>query len=172
MRARCAFLHVFLGLIAQRLEGLLPKQGVVLDVDLRIEGDDVTVLRNDQRIDLDEARIAAVEQLHELAEDIGELGLLTAVEPEATGEPAALVSGQADRRMNGRREDLLGRFLGNGLDVHAPGSRGHDDDPFLAAVYEQAQVELAVYPRARLDVDDVDRQTLCATLMRHELCAE
>ena len=44
---------VFLILVAQRSEALLPEQRVVLDVDLRVQRDDVAVLRDDQRVDLD-----------------------------------------------------------------------------------------------------------------------
>jgi hypothetical protein len=98
--------------------------------------------------------------------------LLLGIEPEPESELARLIVLDTRGRVQREREDLLGRVVRDLLDVHAARGGRHDRDPLGAAVDDEAQVQLAVDARARLDVDPIDREPLVPALVRNEPRAE
>jgi hypothetical protein len=82
---------IFLRRIAQSGHGLLAEHGVRVDVDLGVERHEVARLGDDQRIDLEQRRIALEIDAVQRREDGLELAHLRALEAEAEGELAALV---------------------------------------------------------------------------------
>ena len=164
--------RIFLRRVAPRDEVLLAEQRVVLDVDLRIECHDVALVGDDQRVDLDQARVALEIELVERAGDDLELGDLRAFEAETVGERAAVRTLQARRGMNLDADDLLGGLRCDLLDVHAARGRGDEGDAAGVAIEQHAQVQLAGDLRARLDVDLVDRQALGTRLLGREALAQ
>ena len=97
---------------------------------------------------------------------------LLAREPEGEGELAALKRHQAGGRMHRDREDLLGRLLGDLLDLHAARARGHHRDAAALAVERETQVQLALDLRARLDIDVLDRQARAPGLLGDQTLTE
>ena len=57
------FLGVFFGEIAQRGDVGMAEQRVVVEVDLGVEADQLVVLGDDQRIDLEQAHVLSVKAL-------------------------------------------------------------------------------------------------------------
>src|SRR5690606_41645126 len=106
---------------------------VLFVVRLRCEREASAVLGDDQRIDLDEARVAFAEKLDELAQEIAKLLLLLAVEAEPEAELARLVVLEARGGMERERQDLLGRLRSHLFDVHAARRRSHHGDPLGGA---------------------------------------
>ena len=139
---------------------------------LRVEREHVAVARDDQRVHLDEARVALEVQLVEAARDRLELRDLRAREPEAVRERAAMRALQPGGRVDLDTDDLLRRLRRDFLDVHAAGRRGDERDAAAVAIEQQAQVQLALDLRAGLDVDLVDRQPLGPGLLGREPLAE
>src|SRR5690606_31178835 len=122
-------------------ETLLAKQRVLLDVDLRVERDDVPVACHDQRVDLEEARVALGEELYEARQYLVELLLLARIETEAEADPPGLVRLKARRGVKVHGEDLFRRLCRDLLDVHAAGGRRHDRDPLGGAIDEKAEIK-------------------------------
>ncbi len=118
----------------------MPEQGAAVDVDLRVQRDDIARPRDDQRIDFDQAGIAFDEQSIHAPDQVGELPHLPLVQAEPEAEPARLEIQQAGIGSDGDREYLLRRLCRDGLDVHAAGSRGDEGYPAHLAVDEHGQV--------------------------------
>ena len=169
---RSALHFVFLAVVAPLRQLFLTEQRVVLDVDLRVERDEVAVARDDQRVDLDQARILFQVQAVQRLRDARELLDLLACEPEAERQHAALRRLQPCGRVHVHADDLLRRVRGDFLDVHA--ARGGGDERHLALIpiQHQAQVQLARDLRAFLDEHLVDRQAFRPRLVRLEARAE
>ena len=91
---------------------------------------------------------------------------------QAEAELARLVSAQAGDRVDVLRQDLLRRLFGDLLDLDAALGRGHDRDPALLAIDDQAEVELARDVEALLDVEPTHLLAFGAGLVRDELHAE
>ena len=130
------------------------------------------VLRDDQRIHLDQARVAFTEQFHELAQNVAQFDLRRASQPEAEAELAGLVGLQACGRVECHGEDFLGRVVRDFLDIHAAGRRCHDRDALGLAVDDEAQIQLALDARPGFHVDVIDRQAFRTGLVGHEPGAE
>ena len=135
-----AFLFVFLRDVTQLDELGLPVQRVAFDVDFRVERQHVASRRDDQRVYLDETRIAFdVQAVHALYQ-IAELAHLLLVEPEPESELSRLVVLQSGVRSNGHGKYLFRRFGGHLLDIHAAGGRGDERNTTDLAVDEHRQV--------------------------------
>ena len=66
-------LGVFLGLVAQRRDLRMQEQRVVVEVDLGVEADQLLVLGDDQRIDLEQAHVGVDKGLIEIAQQRAQL---------------------------------------------------------------------------------------------------
>ena len=124
--ARTALHRVLLRGVALFCEIRLPEERIRVDVDLRIERQELALPGDDERIHLDEARILLEVQPVQRHQDRLELAHLLRGEAEPEGELAALVRLQTRRRVHVHGEDLLGRMRRDFLDVHAT-RRGCDD---------------------------------------------
>ncbi len=169
---RTPLFFVFLCDVTHLREIGLPEERIVLDVDLCIERDDAAVFRHDQRIDLDEARIAFLDEPREPLEDSAELRHLLPGKPQAESELPDLVVLQACCGMDIDREYLLGIRARDLLDIHAAGGRRHDGYALGRPIHEKAQIELVLDARAALDIDLIHGQPVRAALMGHEPRAE
>ncbi len=125
-----------------------------------------------ERVDLHEREVLLHEALAEPRQQLRELLDLVALQPEPERELAALVGHDADERVDGRLQDLLGRVVRDGLDVHAAFGRGHDDDAPAGAVDDHAEVELVGDVAGLLDQHRVDGLPLLVGLEGDEVRAE
>ena len=107
-------------------------------------------------IDLDLRGVGADEGVVELGQHLGGLLGEVAGEPERGGDGAAVVRHQAGRRIDGDGLDLLGRVVGDRLDIHAALGRGDDGDAAALAVDQQGQIEFLGDVDAVGDVEAVD----------------
>jgi hypothetical protein len=112
------------------------------------------------------------EERVERREHGGKLPDLLLGEAEREAELAGLVGLQARGRVDPHLEDLLGRLLGDLLDVHAALGAGHHHHAAGVAVDEHAEVELAGDAQALLDVHGAHLGALVASLDGDELAAE
>ena len=113
-----AFRLVFLRLVTQFRDFLLPEQGAAIDVDFAVKRDDVARLGRNQRIDFNQARIRIEVQPVQLLDEVAELAHLLLVEFEAKGQLTCLVVLQPGIRCDRDREYLLRRFRSHFLNIH------------------------------------------------------
>ena len=133
---------------------------VVVDGDLRVERHHLPVLRDQQRVHLDEHRVLAHERLVELAEHrahgpdhvVGDLRLERQLAPVEVAE--------AEQWVDVLDGDRAGVVLSHRLDVHAALAREHRHRLAGGAVEQDRGVVLLVDLRSLLDVKLVDGEAL------------
>ena len=102
---------VFLGHVEQRGDVGVAEQGVVVEVELAVEGQDVALLGHDQRVDLGERGVLVEEELDEpLEEHLALLGGL-AREVQGLADLAGLEAAQAEADVDRLAVDLLGGLV-------------------------------------------------------------
>jgi hypothetical protein len=117
---------VFLVRVAELAHVRMAEERVVVEADLRVEGDDVAALGHDEGVDLHERRIELDERAGERGQERHRLReLLFLAEPEAEREPPRLVAREPDDGIDRLAEDLLGRLRRDLLDLDAALRRRH-----------------------------------------------
>ena len=166
------FGRVFLRAVAEFGQFRLAKQRVVVDVDLRIQGNQLPVRGDHQRVDLDEPRVTLIEHAKQSSEQFAERRRGRFFQPQRERKPARLIRQHAGGHRNANRENAL-RMLGrDGLDVHAAIATGDKHDAFTRAVHQGTQVKLACNCRGAFDQKAVNRQTRTVGLMGGQCAAE
>jgi hypothetical protein len=159
---------ILLGRILKGLDLLVTKDGVVIEVEFRIEGDDIPSFGDGQGVDL---HLGAV--LFD-KEAIGSVKKTTGSAKAGRGKAeedtdfAGLVGLKAEAGMNGFPQDGFGIFLRDGLDIHSALLTGNDDGATGSAVENDGQVKFAGDFGGFPDQNGVDRFTLGSRLMRDE----
>ena len=163
---------IFLRRIAHGGQRLLAEDRVGVDVELRVERHEIAGLGDDERIDLEQRRIALEIDAIQRHEDGLELADLRALEAESESELAALVGLQARGGIDVDAQDFLRRVFGDFFDVHAARFGGDDRNAAALAIQRERQIDLAFDVRTRLDVDRFDRQTFRTGLFGDQPLAE
>src|SRR5258707_12268737 len=127
--------------------------GVAVEVDLAVEGDDLPLLGDDERIDFEEGAILFDEELVEVRRKSDEPADLIFVEAEREADASRLVGGEPDDRIDVDTVDLLRRVVCDLFDVHPALGRRHDRDTADVAIDHDLQVELAADVETLLDGD-------------------
>ena len=146
--------------------------GIVVEADLGVEHEQLALVRDRQRVDLDLRSVGAEERVIELGEHLARLLGEVAAEPERRGDCAAVVRHQSRRRIDGDRRDLLRRVVRDLLDLHSAFGRGDDRNPPALAVDEQREVEFLVDVDSVGDVEPLDLLAVRAGLDRDQSLAE
>ena len=139
---RLRFQRIVLADIAHGFQPGLAEQRVIVAVELAIEGDQITRAVDDQRIQLDQAHVALIEQIEHGHHDLGQLGRLLGTQSHREPELAALESLQALHEVHFDREDLLGMVVGDLLDVDAAHGRRNEGHGTAGTVDQHAEVKL------------------------------
>lgn len=166
------FAGIVLGRVVHGAQSGLAEQGVGIEIDLGVQAEQIAVLLDHQRIHLHQGQIVLLEQLGQTDEDMGELLELIAFETQPEGQVAGLERLGADQGVDAGLEDLLGRFMGDLLDVHPALGRGHEDDAAARAIDHRSQVKLPLDLGAGLDQDLADRLPRSVGLVGHQSLAQ
>ncbi len=150
----------------------MAEQRVVVEADLGVEAEQLLVLGDDQRIDLEQAHVLLGERLVEAGEQRAHLLLQIGVEAERLRDAAHVVRADVGDRIDRDGDDLLRRVVRDLLDVHAAFGRDHDGDARGDAVDQHREIELLLDGGAFLDVEPVDLLALRAGLVRDQRRAE
>lgn len=145
-------IRVLLRSIPPRKDLLLPELGVIVKVQLGIHSHDLMIRRLRQRIDLDLRSVLVHENLVQLLNRV--LGVLDALLREAQLRrdiPRDVVCHPLVD-IDFCRDDGVGAFFGDGLDVHASLRRGDDDGALRLSVHQDGEVE---FPSRKLPLADV-----------------
>ena len=108
-----------LGFVGEGGEVGVAESGVVVEVELGVDGQQLAVPGDHQRIDLRERGIHLDEGLGEVEHELGGLGGELVLEAELVGQFAGLEGLQPQQRMEGFLEHFFGGFLGDFFDFHA-----------------------------------------------------
>ena len=150
----------------------MAEQGVAVEVELGVQGDDVALAVTVQRVDLDQGSVRVHVALVQLLADVDELRLGVFGHADTLGQFFALLGGQAGCGIDEHLDDLLGGGVGHFLDVHAAFA-GSDEGHLLgAAVGHAGQVVFLLDVGAFLDVQAADLLAFGAGLVRLELHAQ
>ncbi len=123
-----------------RAPACLPEAGVVVEGDLAVEGEDLSLPAADERIHLDEEGVLADQDLPEPYEDVD--GLLR--QSGRLGDLARLRGGDALGGVDGDAGHGVGTGGGNLLDLHAAFRRGDREEAARRAVEYIGHVELGL----------------------------
>src|SRR5690606_30499953 len=140
--------------------GVADLGGVVVERDLAVERDDVTLFGEHQRVDLDERGVLALVDLEELDEDIGDLLDELLAEVRGPGDLDGLGLVDAGQRVHLDTGERLGLLDGELLDLHAALDAAQRQVGAVRAVQEHREVELLRDACARGDHDALDDVTL------------
>ena len=130
--------------------------GVLVERDLAVEGDDVAVLVEDQRVHLDERRVLALVDVVELHEHVGDLVDELGREVRGDRDLAGLRGGDAGDRVDLDARERLGLLDGELLDLHAALDAREREVGAVRAVEEHREVELLRDAGAARDHDALD----------------
>jgi hypothetical protein len=125
-------------------------------VTLESERQYPAVLRQHERVDLDEARVEPLERLVQVHQRPPDALRGVAFEARGEGDLAHLVGQQPEQRVHVRPHDGLGLGLGDLLDVHPALGREQDEGPLGRPIDGNGEVELLLYLRPALDVHPPD----------------
>ena len=166
------FEGVFFGEVAEFLQVLVAEHGVVVEVDLAVECDELAVLGGDEGVDLHEGGVGFDERFVKAGHEGDGLVDLGGFEAELEGEGPGLVGLEADGGVYVFLVDEFGGGVGDLFDFHAAGLRGHEDDFGAGAVEDEAEVELTIDGGAFFDEEALDFLSGCAGLVRDQGHAE
>jgi hypothetical protein len=128
--------------VAQLLEVGAALDLVVVDHHLRVDGDDLALRRDDERVDLGERAPVLDERLVELLHDLARRARLLRVLVQEEAELLRLEGEKTVARVDAEVLDLLGRRRGDFLDVDAAGGADHEDGLLGRAVDDDPDVRL------------------------------
>ena len=166
--ARPDFRRVLFGFVPERGQVFMPEARVVVEIDFRIEDDDLALLGDRQWVDLDDARVFLKVELANRHHDLHDGRDLLVGEAEIVGHLLRLERQQSEFGRHLHAEDFLRRVVGDLLDVHPAGGGGHEDRQARGAVEHHAHVEFFVRLRVRLHNQRADLLAFGSRLQRHE----
>ena len=150
----------------------MSEEGVVVERHLRVEGEQVAFLGDDQRIDLDERGVGFDKGLPHRVHQLPRLRNLGPVETERERELARLEPAQADAGIDELFEDAIRCFFGNLLDLHATVGARHHHRPFAGSVDDETEIQLPLDLEPLLDQHTAHLLTRRSGLMGHERHAQ
>src|SRR5690606_30116132 len=131
---------VFFVQVAVGDELRVAEQGVRVEVELGVQGDDVALAVAVQRVDFDQRGVGVHVALVELLEHVSGLVGRTAGQADGFGDLFGLFGRQAGQRVDVFGDDFLGRRMRDFLDVHAAFAGSDDGDFLRGAVGDQRHV--------------------------------
>ena len=128
----------------------------------------MVVLGDDERVHLHHRAVAGDEKFVEILKKRRGIFEEGGRNTQHLGELARFIGLKADERINGKVENLLGCVLGDGFDIYAAFSAGHDDRCGNGAVDEDGKVEFFLDFDRFCDEHLADDAAVFAGLVGHE----
>ncbi len=150
------FLRVFLVEVAEGDDLGVTVEGVAVEGDLRVEGEDFAGRGGDEGVDLDHGGVGFPEHRVEVLEELGGVLGLGAGELEGSDDLAELEIGDAVGGVDDDLGDLFGGVVGDLLDLDAALGGGDDDRAGGGAVEEDGEVILLLDVARDGEVDRLD----------------
>ncbi|MNI27536.1 hypothetical protein D3C73_812740 [compost metagenome] len=150
----------------------MAEQGVGVEVELGVQGDDVALAVAVQRVDFNQRRVGVHVALIQLLEHVHGLGGGVGGQADRVGDLGGLLGGQAGQRVDVFGDDLLGSGVSHFLDVHAAFAGGDEGDLLRGAVSDQRHVVFLLNVGAVFDVQATNLLAFRAGLVRDQLHAQ
>src|SRR5712691_4113748 len=138
----------------------LTKERVVVNVELRVAGEDGAVGLDEKRVDLHEHRVGARVDAIQARRDVRDGVPLRRGNAGVETQRPRLVGKESDQWIRPAARDLLGIFLGDLFDVHPADRRQHHHRTAAVAVERDAEIELTRDLRGALDEHLSNAQSL------------
>src|SRR5690606_18313222 len=145
---------------------------VVVERHFGVESDQAALLGDDQRIDLDHGRVEVAESAIAAEDGAFELVDEIRLDAEAERQFASLERLHTDSRVNNDTQNRVGVVRADLLDVHTAGGGCNNDDAFLAAVHDEAEIIFLIDLGAFLNVEARHQLALRTGLIGHEALSE
>ena len=172
VRGGFEFLRIFFAVVAELGDVGVAVECAVVKVELGVEGNDVVVLGDDERVDLDLRAVLAdeggVETLHERRG----FAHCRCGDVDGVCHARRLERHEPDDRVDVLLDDLLGVLFGDLFDLDAALLGAHHDDAGAEAVNNEGEVKFFFDLRSLFDEQAVDDLALGSRLMRDERLAE
>ena len=140
---------------------------------LGVDGQNLSRLGTDQRVDLRQGAIVFVENVDQAAKDfLGSRELLLVLQAQGGGELGALKTRQTQVRVQPALDYGAGVSVGHLFDLHAALARDHDHGAALGAIDDHGGVVLGVDVHGRRDQQLLDRDALRTGLRRNHAVGE
>src|SRR5829696_2424771 len=131
----------------------MPVKAGVVHRYLRVQRQDPSFPGNDERVDLDQARVETFEGFVQVRERHSYALCDVSFQPRGEGDLTHLVRKQAEEWVYMKPDDCLRFGLRDLLDLHPALCGEQDQGPFRRPVYRDGEVEFPVYLLSVLDVD-------------------
>ena len=167
---------ILLAQVPLGLQVRLTEQGIVIQIDLGVQGDQLAPGGHHQRIDLHQVGVARHEEPVEPGHDLTQGLDLVAGQAETEAQPAHLkgLHPVSDRggRVDAGQEDLFRVRGGHRLDIDAARRRGHEQDLPGLPFHQYTEVQLPGNGGGLLDQQGAHRQARGSALMGDQPAAE
>ena len=150
----------------------MTSQRAVVEVQLRIESDDIIFLCQDHRVDFSQRAVLADEDLVEILHESSCLVDSDLFEMETVSHALCLEISKADDRIDVFLQDFFRMLSSYRFNIHAAGFRTHHDDAFCLTVDEEGQVVFLLDMAARFDQKTGDLLAFRAGLFCYECLAQ
>src|SRR5271166_4790842 len=161
--------RVLFVLVAQRRDLGMAVERVVVEADLGIEGEELTGLGHDQRVDLGDRGVELAKRPIECRHEFDGNTDLGAFEPNPEGEIARVERLDPARRVDRLGQALLRCMCRDFLDLDPALDRADQGHSLGGAVDQHPEVEFAGDVAALLDIDPLDLAALRPRLMGDQL---
>src|SRR5262249_27477495 len=158
--------RILLRLVAQLRDVRAAEERVVVEAHLGVEGEQLALSGEDERVDLDHGGVELAEGAVAAEQGLHGLRHLPGLEAEGERELARLEGLHADRRVDGEADQGLRPVAADVLDLHAAGGGGNDHHALALPVEHEAEIELARDLCGSLDIEAVDDPAPRAPLVR------
>ena len=119
------------------------EQGVVLEVELGVQRQNIPVFRHNERIDFRQGSVLFRIQAEQILQQAGAGVQVSARESQKGRGPPRLEVRQAVQRISHDTDETLRRVCGHGFNIHASVRAGHQDRAARRAIQRDRRVQLA-----------------------------
>jgi hypothetical protein len=137
----CKFQGVFLPFVTPGSQFRMARQAVVIQVDFGVQGDQLSITGDHQRVDLDQTAVVFYKKSEKVGQQVGKLPVQCWRQAQAEGDLAAMKRLDCEQGIDLDPDDPFRGIGGNRLDIHTAGLTGHDQQGGAGAIGDDAQVE-------------------------------
>ncbi len=159
-------------MVAHLAQIRLAEQRVAVSAQFAVEADQVALLGDHQRVDLDQREVALKEDGRQAHKDFGELLNLLTFQAQFKCQLASLVRHWAGQRIESHFVDQVRGLFRYFFNFHAAFGRGHEHYATRAAVNNRAQIELFIDIGRSFYQDLVNRLAVGIRLVGHQTLAQ
>ncbi len=138
----------------------MTEQGVIIEIEFRIERNQLARFGDHERINFHLAGIGRLERLIEAKEQFLKIAMQLGRNLHAKRQFTGVIGLNPRRRVDRHRDNFFGRVMGNILNIHAAFFATNKADAAMLTIKHGRKVKLRTNVRALLDINPLDFFTL------------